>query len=283
MNKEALYNQVTRRIIEQIEAGAGTWEMPWKSVTTGQVNASTGAAYKGGNHLWFSMVADVNGWSSTWATYKQWQAMGAQVRKGEKGTPGVKWSPVEDRRTGDTRLVPFAFTVFNADQVDGFEAPAPAPLDTPERIEAAEAFFAAVGADVHYGGARAYYAPVQDFIMLPALAQFTEAAAFYATSAHEHAHWTGHESRLNRDLASRFGDERYAMEELVAELSAAFTCAHLGISQVLRPDHAAYIASWLKVFKSDPAAIFTAASKAQAATDHLVAAAEARAEQLVAA
>jgi antirestriction protein ArdC len=98
---------------------------------------------------------------------------------------------------------------------------------------------------------------------------FTDAHAYYATSAHEHAHWTGHASRLNRDLANRFGDDAYAAEELVAELYAAFTCATLGISTTPRPDHAAYLAHWLHVLRSDPRALFTVASKAQAATDHL--------------
>jgi len=181
------------------------------------------------------------------------------------------------------QLVPYCFTVFNASQVDGWEAPAGMPRDTPEAIADADAFFAALGADVRYGGNKAGYAPVQDFITLPALAQFSTAVDFYATSAHEHAHWTGHASRLGRDLSNRFGDDRYAAEELVAELSSAMTCAHLGLSAVPRVDHAQYLASWLRVLRADPSALFTVASKAQAATDWLVAHASASTLEAVAA
>jgi antirestriction protein ArdC len=134
----------------------------------------------------------------------------------------------------------------------------------------------AIGADVRHGGNQAAYSPAGDFIILPAFEQFSSAVAYYATSAHEHSHWTGHRSRLARELSGRFGSDSYAAEELVADLSAAFTCAHLGISTTPRPDHAAYLASWLRVLRADPSALFTVASKAQAATDFLVGGASAR-------
>jgi antirestriction protein ArdC len=159
--------------------------------------------------------------------------------------------------------------VFSAEQVDGWEVPERQEKDTPERIAAAESFFAAIGADVRHGGNRAAYSPSQDAIVLPSLEQFSEASRYYSTSAHEHAHWTGHASRLARDLSGRFGTDSYAAEELVAELSAAFTCARLGLSAAPRPDHAQYLSSWLRVLRADAAAIFTAASKAQQATDFL--------------
>lgn len=281
MDRKELYASVTAQVVRQIEQGAGEWRMPWASIAeVGQpVNATTKAAYRGGNSLVLSLVAQANAWSGYWATYKQWASIGAQVRRGERGTHGVKWSVVDKVRKGDDgvetedgrRLVPYTFVVFNAAQVDGWQAPAATPRDTPGAIAHAEAFFASVGADVRMGGNRAAYAPVQDFIMLPTLAQFSSAVDFYATSAHEHAHWTGHASRLGRDLANRFGDDRYAAEELVAELSSAMTCAHLGLSAAPRVDHAQYLASWLRVLKADASALFTMASKAQAATDWLVA------------
>jgi antirestriction protein ArdC len=282
MNKKDLYAEVTATVVRQIEEGAGTWRMPWHAIAQAgePVNASTGKGYRGGNHLVLGMVAASQGWSGTWATYKQWQSLGAQVRKGEKSTQGVKWSPIEDKATGDRKLVPFTFSVFSAEQVDGWDAPARAEVDTPERIEAAEVFFAALGADVRHGGNRAYYAPVADYIGLPELEQFDDAPAYYSTRAHESAHWTGHASRLARDLSGRFGSDAYAAEELVAELSAAFTCARLGLSMAPRPDHAAYLASWLRVLRADTSALFTAASKAQDASDHL---AELAARELVSA
>ena len=285
MDRTSLYASVTAEVVRQIEAGAGNWRMPWHSIAEAgePVNASTHNPYRGGNHLVFGMVAAARGWSGTWATYKQWQSLGAQVRKGEKSTHGVKWSTVEDKATGDRKLVPFTFSVFAAEQVDGWEAPAKAERDTPERIAEAERFFDAIGADVRHGGNRAYYAPVADFIGLPDLEQFDDAPAYYSTRAHESAHWTGHASRLARDLSGRFGDDRYAAEELVAELSSAFTCARLGLSMAPRPDHAQYLASWLRVLRADTSALFAAASKAQDATDHLAELVEARSAQLVSA
>jgi antirestriction protein ArdC len=282
MKHNELYERVTTQVVAQIEQGAGEWRMPWRAIAeVGQpVNALTRAGYRGGNHLLLAMVAQANGWGGHWATYKQWAGLGAQVRRGERGTKGVHWSTIVRRPRGeeidpdgsgaDRRLVPNVFVVFNACQVEGWEAPVPAPRDTPERIAAGEAFFAAVGADLRHGGNRAAYSPSLDAILLPDLNQFDSTVAYYATSAHEHAHWTGHRSRLARDLSGRFGTDSYAAEELVAELSAAFTCAHLGISIVPRPDHGMYLTSWLRVLNADASALFTVASKAQAATDFLV-------------
>jgi antirestriction protein ArdC len=259
VDRMGLYEAVTSQVVAQIEAGAGQWRMPWHAIAEAgeAVNALTGAAYRGGNHLVLGMVAVGNGWSGHWGTYKQWQQLGAQVRRGERGTHGVKWSVVEDK-------------VIAAEQVDGWQAPEREPRDTPERLAEAEAFFSALGADVRHGGNRAAYSPSGDYIVLPEVDQFDNIAAYYGTSAHEHAHWSGHPSRLDRNLSGRFGSDAYAAEELVAELSAAFTCAHLGISAVPRPDHAAYLSSWLRVLRADSSALFHAASKAQAATDFLL-------------
>jgi antirestriction protein ArdC len=275
-DRKELYATVTAHVVRQIEEGAGEWRMPWQAIAeTGQpVNATTHQAYRGGNHLWFALVAQSRGWGSHWATYKQWRSVGAQVRKGERATHGVHWSTIVKKDDsgepiGDARLVPHAFAVFNACQVDGWEAPPEAPRDTPERLAGADQFLTAVGATIRHEGNQAFYAPGADFIQLPELEQFSSVVD-YATSAHEHAHWTGHTGRLARDLSGRFESDAYAAEELVAELSAAFTCAHLGISTTPRRDHAAYLASWLRVLQADPSALFTVASKAQAATDYLV-------------
>jgi antirestriction protein ArdC len=122
---------------------------------------------------------------------------------------------------------------------------------------------------VAHQGNRAFYSPADDSIILPPFAAFFTPTDYYGTRAHETGHWTSHSSRCDRQLGKRFGDNAYAVEELVAELTAAFTLAHLGLSSEPRADHAQYIASWLKVLKADSRAIFTAASKAQHATDYL--------------
>ncbi len=164
--------------------------------------------------------------------------------------------------------------MFNAEQIDGlpadFYAKPTQPLPLTERVEGAEAFIRRTGADIRHGGNMAFYAPGPDRIQLPPFEAFRSVEAYYATALHELTHWTRHESRLDRDFGrKRFGDEGYAREELVAELGAAFLCADLGIEGEAREDHAAYLASWLKVLKEDKRAIFQAAAHAQRAADFL--------------
>ena len=166
------------------------------------------------------------------------------------------------------------YTVFNVEQIDGLPAhyyAKPAPRsETVQRIERVEGFFAATGAPVVHGGSRACYVPSTDNIHMPCIDFFRDAESYYATLAHETTHWTKHPSRLDRDFGrKRWGDEGYAMEELVAELGSAFLAADLELTPEVRDDHAAYIASWIKVLKDDKRAIFTAASHAQRAADFL--------------
>jgi antirestriction protein ArdC len=287
-NRSDIYQSITDRIIAAIEAGAGDWRMPWHvqpgdAATAMPVNAATKKAYRGVNVLNLWIAAQAAGYpAGIWATYKQWQELGAQVRKGEKASLVVFWKVFENGEEEDDagrdddedagssrgrRFMARGYHVFNCAQVDGFEAPALPQPSEPERIDAAEAFFAAIGADIRHGGSRACYAPGLDLIQMPAFAAFCDPVAYYATLAHESTHWTGHKSRCDRDLKGRFGSEAYAAEELVAELGAAFVCADLGLASEPRPDHAAYIETWLKVLKADKRAIFTAASKAQQAAD----------------
>lgn len=274
-----LVTRITDTIIRSIEEGqaTGAWVKPWAAIDI-PTNASTGKAYRGVNVLWFWMTAADNGWSSNmWATYKQWQALGAQVRKGEKGTGGIKWVATackdhgpEESCTRCGRIFPTVFTVFNAEQVDGYEHPVSTGLSDEQRLDEAERFFERVGADVKHGGDRAFYSPSLDHIAVPRFADFSSPAAYYATVGHEMTHWTGAKKRLDRDLSGRFGSDSYAVEELVAELGAAMLCAHLGISDTPRPDHAEYLAAWLKILKADPRALITAASKAATAVEFLV-------------
>ncbi|TWB93216.1 hypothetical protein FBZ93_111255 [Bradyrhizobium macuxiense] len=161
------------------------------------------------------------------------------------------------------------YSVFNAEQIDGLPVSyhaQPEPVtETIPRIECAGSFFAALGADIRHGGPDAYYAIGSDHIQMPPFEAFQDAESYYATLAHEATHWTRHPKRLDRDLGrKRFGDAGYAMEELVAELGSAFTCAALDLNPALRTEHASYIDHWLRVLKDDKRAIFTAAAHAAA-------------------
>ena len=165
-------------------------------------------------------------------------------------------------------------TVFNAEQIEGlpphFYTMAEPRLDPVQRIDHAERFFAATGADIRHGGNQAYYSVTEDRVQMPPFEGFRDAESYYATLAHEVTHWTRHASRLEREFGrKRWGDEGYAIEELVAELGSAFLSADLDLALEPRPDHAAYIESWLKVLKQDKRAIFSAASHAQRAADFL--------------
>jgi antirestriction protein ArdC len=282
-----VYQSITDQIIEELERGVRPWLKPWNAGhMAGRVLLPlrhNGVGYRGVNILSLWMAALAKGYRSPiWMTFKQALDLGGAVRKGEKGSLTVfanKLNRTEiDSDTGEEIDAAFhylkGYTVFNTDQIDGLPAqyyPAPAPvLETMPRIAQAEAFFAALNADIRHGGPRAYYATRSDHVQMPPFESFRDPDSYYATLAHECAHWTGHPSRLARDLGGkRFGDNGYAMEELVAELGAAFTCATLDLTPELRGDHASYLAHWLTVLKTDKRAIFTAAAHAQAAADFL--------------
>lgn len=270
MKATEIYEKVTASLLKQLEGPLDSWSAPWHGSNFLPRNASTTKAYQGGNVLvlWGTQL-DKAYPTAVWATYKQWDALGAQVRKGEKGTGLVKWSTVPDRKHPDTDrtvLIPNGFTVFNAAQVDGY-TPEPTP-EAPEPIQHCHDFFEAIGATVTQGAPS--YIPSLDLIQLPPIEDFNSAESFYATSAHEHAHWTGAPARLKRDHTGRFGSEAYAFEELVAEISAAFTAAHLGIETSPRPDHASYVKHWAAILRDDSSAIYKAASEAQKATNFLI-------------
>jgi antirestriction protein ArdC len=283
-----LYERITRHIVNAIEAGADDFVMPWQNwgASTGSpVNAISGRSYRGINTLLLWAAAELDGHSSgRWATYRQWSSAGAQVRKGEKATAILFWKSAandgrgrhdEDERTTGPRFIARSFFVFNASQVDGADQSLPtAMLTKDERVGAAETFFNAAGANLEHGGDRAFYRPNQDKICMPKFEQFKDPPSYYSVLGHEHVHWTGAKRRLDRDLEGRFGTDSYAMEELVAELGSAFLAARLGISVEPRPDHASYIASWLRVLRNDARAVLTASSKAQEAVDYLSALAE---------
>lgn len=285
--KTDVYQKVTDRIVAELEKGVQPWFKPWNAEhAAGRITRplrANGIPYRGINivMLWGSAM-DRGFAAPLWLTYKQAQELGGQVRKGEKGSLVVYANKITrtetDEATGEEqeRDIPFmkGYTVFNAEQVDGlpahFYAVQAPTLDPVARIEHAERFFAATGADVRHGGNQAYYTAGADRVQMPPFETFRDAESYYATLAHELTHWTKHKARLDRDFGrKKWGDEGYAMEELVAELGAAFLSADLELTPEPRADHAAYIASWLKVLKDDKRAIFSAAAHAQRAADYL--------------
>jgi antirestriction protein ArdC len=281
------YKTVTDAIVKAIESGdTGAWRMPWHTngdCNFSPINTASRKPYRGINTLCLWAASQEKGYvSGEWGTYQQWQDRGAQVRKGEKSTSVVFWkfaatgkesadaSP--DTESKDRLMFCRTYNVFNAAQVDGLKVSADVTVETVEdRIASADAFFAAVPAVVRHQGNRAFYRASEDAITLPEFSAFDSPLDYYSTRAHETAHWTGAKGRCDREFGKRFGDNAYAMEELVAELSAAFTMASIGLSSTPREDHQNYIASWLRVMKADSKAIFTAASKAQAAADYIAA------------
>jgi antirestriction protein ArdC len=280
-----IYQTVTDKIIAAIKAGAGEWRMPWHRLGTGSVQPVNlrGTRYRGANTILLWCAQQERGYdAATWGTYRAWQEKGAQVRKGEKATTIMFWKSYHASVTNDAgesedekRLVARGYAVFNLAQVDGYTPKQTAPVELPlcDRIARAESFFARVPVPVQHGGDRAFYAPSRDIIVLPEFHQFKDASSYYSTRGHESGHATGHPSRLKREFGKRFGDMAYSWEELTAEICASYIAAHLGIDNEPRQDHAQYLSSWLKVMRADCRAIISAASKAQAAADWIIAAA----------
>jgi antirestriction protein ArdC len=285
--KADLYQKITNQIVAELENGVRPWIKPWNAGhTAGRITRplrGNGIPYKGINVLMLWSAAIERGYAAPiWMTYRQAVELKANVRKGEHGSLVVYADRMirteTDASTGkeSERAIPFlkGYTVFNVEQIEGlpeqyYGKPEPRG-ETMERVGKAEAFFSATGATVRHGGNMAYYNIAQDFVQMPPFESFRDAESYYATLAHETTHWTRHPSRLDREFGrKRFGDEGYAMEELVAELGSAFVCADLDLKPEVRVDHAAYIGSWIKVLKDDKRAIFTAASHAQRAADYL--------------
>ncbi len=285
VNPDSPYKAITAQIIDAIAEAAGTFQMPWHSPGLAAfipTNAATHTPYHGINVLSLWVDALVKEYSSGfWASYRQWQTVGAQVRKGQRGSAIVFYKRLEPQEDvagddkGRPRIVARSSYVFNASQVDGWtEPPAPRPSEF-EADQLVEAFVAATGAAIDHGYPSARYRSDLDRIEMPSPAWFTGTAtsspiqSYYAVLLHELTHWSGARHRLDRQFGERFWDDAYAMEELTAELGAAFLCAALGIANEPRRDHAAYVASWLNALKTDDKAIFSTASRAQQAAEYL--------------
>jgi antirestriction protein ArdC len=279
--KRDLYAEVSARIVAELEAGAAPWIKPW-SATPGAntpCNAVTNRPYSGSNVvlLWMAQAAGFR--TPRYLTFKQASELGGHVRKGERGTKVyfVKQLQVRDKGADDdtaTRIVPMLreYVVFNVDQCenlpDSVTAGKPMRVRNPDkRDDLADEFLRSTGADIREGHGEALYVPSRDFISMLAFEAFKGADHFYSVAYHELVHWSGHGSRLDRDLKNRFGSQKYAAEELIAELGAAFLCAEFGFDGDLR--HAGYIQSWIDLLKVDTRAFFTACSQASKAADYL--------------
>jgi len=281
-----LYERVTHSILSDLERGVRPWLKPWDAGhAAGPVTRplrAGGQPYKGINvlALWESAISQ-HFTAPIWMTFKQAKELGANIRKGAKGTLVVyadrftRTQTDEDGKESERGIYFMkSYPVFNVEQIEGlpphFYAAASTTLAPSQRIEAADQFFASTGADIRHGGDHAFYAPQSDHVQMPPFAAFRDAESYCATLAHELTHWTKHPSRLDRDFGRKtFGDEGYAREELVAEIGAAFLCCDLGITPEPREDHAAYLGHWLKVLRGDKRAIFRAAAHAQRAVDYL--------------
>jgi antirestriction protein ArdC len=282
-NARDVHQEVTDRIVAALEAGTAPWVKPWNGNAGLPMNATTNKAYNGVNVFLCWLQAGAMGYTSDrWLTYKQAQGVGGQVRAGEKGIGIVffNWREYADKNNPDKkRKIPLLkfYTVFNVAQCDGLSdrvmgvIPEADKLPESARLANAEAWLGAVSTGMGIvptrHGARACYIPGADEIRMPPFASFVDAASAYSTEAHEFAHATGHEKRLNRDLSGFFGSESYAAEELVAEMTSAFICADLGLSGKLQ--HPEYIGNWIKVLKGNTRALFTAASLAKKAHAYL--------------
>lgn len=282
-----IHRAVAAKVIKAMETSGANWVKHWAVPASEQpVSMSTGKPYQGINWLLLGMARSEHGYQSgRWATYKQWKALGAQVRKGEKGEMVILYKPIQidekkdGQKTGEkvnVRLIR-SFTVFNADQVDGYDIPENADGFEWSAMPATRADDLALraGAVVRNDDkSSAFYVPSRDYINMPEQCQFDSPEGYAATLLHELTHWSGHETRCDRNLKNSFGTKDYAKEELVAELGAAMMCGSLGISPEPREDHAKYLNSWIKRLKDDPKAILSAAAKANQAAEWIFDAAE---------
>ena len=286
-DRKSLYDEITGKILAELEAGRLPWVQPWgtaaaKAPLAMPTNAATGRGYSGVNvlMLWGAVIS-LGFPSQGWLTFRQALSLGGNVRKGERGTTVVyadRFTPEDEKRRAreageEAAAIPFLkrFTVFNAAQCDGLpeDVAIVAPPPPPGLIEPqVEALIRATGIDFRIGGDRAFYVPQHDYVQVPPPQAYFEPMNWHRTALHELGHATGHPSRLNRDFSGSFGSKKYAFEELVAEINAAFCCASLGIVPTVR--HADYIGSWLEVLREDNRAIVRAASQASKAADWLL-------------
>ena len=279
-----IYAEVTNKIITALENNTRPWIKPWDDGVLSLQLRYNGESYKGVNSLILWLEASEKNYNPIyWMTFKQARALGGQVRKGEKATSifysGTIKEEKEDSNNEEEKFKRFmkSYAVFNVQQIDSLPEKYYTKIEkstedvTIDKLPKVENFILNTKAKINHGGNRAYYSETEDYIQMPLIESFKTNNSYYTTLCHELTHWTKHKTRLDRNLgAKRYGDQGYAVEELIAEIGAVFVSVVLGISPDVREDHAPYIASWLKVLKSDKKAIFNAASLAQKAADYLL-------------
>lgn len=289
-SRKLFHEKVAERLIEKLKEGTAPWQKPWQAGASESfipINPTTGQRYRGINAI---LLMSQDRSDQRWMTYKQAAAVNAQVRKGEKGTPIEYWKFTDERTKLDADGKPlmddsgepvkqtvrlerprvFFATVFNAEQIDGLPPAEPRKEREWNPVKRVQDILLASGAVIKHGERdRAFYRPATDSIHLPDMAQFPTADCYYATALHELGHWTGHESRLNRDLAHPFGSEGYAREELRAEIASMILGEEVGIGHD-PGQHAAYVASWIKSLEEDPLEIFRAAADAEKIQEYML-------------
>ena len=282
-----VYEAVTARVLDLLAQGQIPWRRPWKACkAAGRQHPRniSGNLYRGAN--WF-LLGMLSFQQPVFLTYRQARALGGHIRKGEHGFPVVFWKLLEitedtaneaDQVVGKKIPMARAYTVFNVEQCEGLSLALPEAVPLPvsfDSIQEAEALWAGMPQrpELIYGGDRACYAPALDRVKMPPREAFVSAEGFYETLFHELGHATGHSSRLNRKelmAGSHFGDRDYSLEELVAELCAAFLCAEAGLDPAVLENQAAYLQGWLEKLGKDASAFVTAAARAQKAADFIL-------------
>jgi antirestriction protein ArdC len=281
--RQEIYDTLTKTVIDQMEKARATgskWSFPWHKGRMAPRNSSTSSRYRGINHIMLSIAQEEAGYEKpVWGTFKQWQAMGGNVKKGEKGTPIIFWSRVEydDKdNPGEkkTKAILKESYVFNLDQVEGIDR---SKFDEPETLSEdlrrtdIDDIRSALGIDLTHAGDRAYFSPNDDKIVMPPFGEFKTPEGYYGTLLHEITHWTGHRDRLNRDNMHQYKSEPdYAFEELIAELGTAYLMSMLDVTVEPREDHAQYLAFWIQKLQNDPDALMRAATLAQKAADYII-------------
>jgi len=298
---------LTENLIELLKNNPKSWTKSWVAVHGFEVphNPITKTIYKGSNVLVLSMAKSCEGWEDgRFATYKQWQSKGCQVQKGERGTEIIYWAPkmvcneetpckglfnigktCKENHKMKKVLLERTYTVFNASQVEALEGEKPEHPSLPVRVEETEltndeqvekirSEFLKVGANwkEENGGDRACFIPSQDKIITPIADQFISLSEWVSTVGHEFGHWSGYESRLNRDLEGRFGDAKYAFEELIAELCGVFLANVLGVEHQPLDNHASYLKSWIRALEGEDGAqlLWKAGTDAQKAASYIL-------------
>ena len=276
---------ITAALIARLEAGTNPWRRPWATpAELARPMRACGQPYRGINAVYLWLIAEARGYAmQTWMTYNQAAALGGQVRRGETSEIAVFFKSYEKTGTDDAtgedvtsrRRVMRAYHVFNVAQIDNLperftQPPPPREVPPQEHRNLIDRFIASQGADIRTGGDSAHYVPARDYIQMPRWQDFESYALYGSTAIHELAHWTGHRCRLGRDLQNSFGSPDYAREELIAEMASAMVGADLGLPAGHLDNHAAYLASWLKLLRDDDTAIFKAAAKAEEAAQYLL-------------